>query len=275
MQILSSVRPCCIILCLILASASGLQSGDMTKDAEKQLRNLYENQPFILRNFYQGSRLKYDPEGTLVSGGAPGIWTTNGFITINKLKLKEKKIELTGKRKFWSYDRKENKPLYFESSDKIKIEIGPFDSPPDAASLNKACRQIFLQDYEPLQDAVPDYWKNSVRRIVNSDEKFIYPVPQKLPRGEEVATEPVTLKKILPTYTELARQARLQGIVVFNVVVSKEGHAIIKDIIRPLGLGLDESAIEAISQWKFMPAYNKKNEPIDLETYIEVTFEVY
>jgi TonB family protein len=64
---------------------------------------------------------------------------------------------------------------------------------------------------------------------------------------------PVLLSKVEPEYSEEARAARLQGTVVLDLEVDPSGRATDLLIVHPLGLGLDENAMEGLSQWRFQP----------------------
>lgn len=57
-----------------------------------------------------------------------------------------------------------------------------------------------------------------------------------------------------PTYTEEARQARIQGSVILQIVIDKEGNVRKPTVIKGLPLGLDASAIETVKEWRFKPA---------------------
>jgi len=67
-------------------------------------------------------------------------------------------------------------------------------------------------------------------------------------------TPPVLLGKQAPEYSKEARMARLQGTVVLYVVIGEDGRARDMRVGRPLGMGLDEKAMTAVSQWRFAPA---------------------
>jgi TonB family protein len=54
-------------------------------------------------------------------------------------------------------------------------------------------------------------------------------------------------------YSEEARKAKWQGAVLLSLVVDENGNPIDIKVIRPLGLGLDKMAVQAVSQWKFKP----------------------
>jgi TonB family protein len=57
------------------------------------------------------------------------------------------------------------------------------------------------------------------------------------------------------------------------VEVGPDGDAHDIKVIRSLGLGLDEKAIEAVSQWKFKPGM-KDGEPVNVAVTVEVTFRL-
>ena len=56
-----------------------------------------------------------------------------------------------------------------------------------------------------------------------------------------------------PEYSEQARKARLEGEVSLRCLIDEEGSARNCRVDRPAGLGLDEKAVAAVSQWKFSP----------------------
>ncbi len=88
-------------------------------------------------------------------------------------------------------------------------------------------------------------------------------------------TAPEILYKPTPHYTEDARKARTEGIVLLEVLIRANGTVDQFRIIRGLGHGLDESAIQTIAtQWKFRPA-RYHGVPVDYPASIEVTFRLY
>jgi TonB family protein len=61
------------------------------------------------------------------------------------------------------------------------------------------------------------------------------------------------IQKTDPEYTEEARVAELEGTVVLRGTIGEDGFAHDLEVLEPLGLGLDEKAIEAVKQWHFQP----------------------
>jgi TonB family protein len=86
-------------------------------------------------------------------------------------------------------------------------------------------------------------------------------------------TAPSLLEKIEPEYSEEARTAQLAGTVVVGGEVGPDGLAHNLRILRGLGLGLDQKAMEAIEQWRFKPG-TKDGQPVDVLVTVEVNFRL-
>ncbi|HVO99946.1 MAG TPA: TonB family protein [Bryobacteraceae bacterium] len=84
---------------------------------------------------------------------------------------------------------------------------------------------------------------------------------------------PSILSKTEPTYPEEARQAKLQGTISLSVVIDATGAPTQIAVLRPLGMGLDEAAVQAVSQWKFAPGM-KNGVAVPVYAQIEVTFHL-
>ncbi len=84
--------------------------------------------------------------------------------------------------------------------------------------------------------------------------------PQAPPQPEEAVryrgdmTRPQILLRVPPQYTEVARQARLQGTVIVEAVIDEGGRVRDVHILKGLPLGLDRAALDAVAQWRFTPA---------------------
>lgn len=77
-----------------------------------------------------------------------------------------------------------------------------------------------------------------------------------------------------PQYSEDARKAKFQGIVVLQVIIQPDGHATNIQVVKGAGLGLDEKAIEAVRMWRFKPAIGPNGTPVATITPIEVNFRL-
>jgi len=77
-----------------------------------------------------------------------------------------------------------------------------------------------------------------------------------------------------PPYTEEARKAKLQGNVTLQVLIGTDGRAKQVQIVKGLGMGLDERASEAVRSWRFAPARNSQRQPIPSWAIIETRFQL-
>jgi len=77
-----------------------------------------------------------------------------------------------------------------------------------------------------------------------------------------------------PEYSEEARKAKYQGTVILYLIVAADGRPRDIRIVRSLGLGLDEKAMEAVKTWKFEPAM-KDGHPVSVQINVEVSFRLY
>jgi TonB family protein len=98
--------------------------------------------------------------------------------------------------------------------------------------------------------------------------------PQSPSLSMAAPTPPVPLFQPLPPYTDKAREAGVEGSISLQCIVRKDGTVDSFKVIRGLGFGLDESAIDTIAtKWRFKPgALN--GVPVDTQANIEVTFRL-
>jgi TonB family protein len=86
-------------------------------------------------------------------------------------------------------------------------------------------------------------------------------------------TAPVVLYQVEPEFSEDARKAKLQGVVMLSGEVDTNGRLRNIRVTRALGLGLDEKAIEAVKQWRFRPG-TRDGKPVVAAAAIEVNFHL-
>ncbi len=84
---------------------------------------------------------------------------------------------------------------------------------------------------------------------------------------------PRLLREVKPDYTEDARLRRLEGEVVMEIVVQRDGSVGDLRIIRGLGGGLNERAAQAVRQWRFSPA-RRLASPVDVIVEVSVEFKL-
>jgi TonB family protein len=85
---------------------------------------------------------------------------------------------------------------------------------------------------------------------------------------------PIPIYKPDPLYSEEARKAKYQGTVVLYIIVDASGAVTECKVVKPLGLGLDEKAVETIRTWKFKPAM-RNGTPVPVHVLVEVGFRLF
>ncbi|MDX2151712.1 MAG: M56 family metallopeptidase [Bryobacteraceae bacterium] len=86
-------------------------------------------------------------------------------------------------------------------------------------------------------------------------------------------TAPAPEKRVEPTYTQEAKDAKLEGAVLLSVEIHPDGRVHNAKVVRSLGKGLDEAAVAAVEQWHFKPAM-KDGKPVKVMARIEVNFRL-
>lgn len=84
---------------------------------------------------------------------------------------------------------------------------------------------------------------------------------------------PVSISRVDPQYTEPARKARVEGIVVIEAVIDRNGDVTDARILKPLPLGLGDAALEAVKRWKFKPG-TLNGQPVPVYYNLTVTFRL-
>ncbi len=107
--------------------------------------------------------------------------------------------------------------------------------------------------------------------IINSTPVAVPRVatPQRI-RVSQGVTQGMIIRRVQPAYPPLARQARIQGPVVLQAEIGKDGSIQNLRLISGHPM-LAPAAIEAIKQWKYKP-YILNGEPVEVETTITFNF---
>ncbi len=86
-------------------------------------------------------------------------------------------------------------------------------------------------------------------------------------------TEPVKVHEVKPQYTEIARKARIQGVVILQATIDKNGDVTDVKVLKGLAMGLSEAAVAAIQQTKFEPA-TLNGKPVAVYYNLTVNFQL-
>lgn len=84
---------------------------------------------------------------------------------------------------------------------------------------------------------------------------------------------PTIIDRFDPQYTEVARRARIQGIVIIEAVIDRQGNVTEARILKGLPMGLDNEALSAIKRWKFRPG-TLNGQPVPVYYNLTINFRL-
>ena len=267
-----------------------LTSSAWASDLEKQLNSDYEGKVLTLRRFYGGEHVSFHSDGSLKTSASVGPWTLDGQIEVQKIELHGGILIVKGRRIHRIFDQlkpidelttvenpkdKQQKDLQKALRQlKADIEIELPSEKPEEKDVTAAMHAVFLDNSESMMDIAPSYWRAYFAKQEGKQEPPPVNAPAKTFKPGVGMSPPRANFSPDPEYSEEARKAKFQGTIVLSLVVDVSGMPTDLQIVRPLGLGLDEKAIEAVSTWKFRPAA-KDGEPVATKIMVEVAFRLY
>ncbi len=86
---------------------------------------------------------------------------------------------------------------------------------------------------------------------------------------------PVLVYAPMSEFSDEARRNKYQGVCMISVIVDAQGIPRNPVVVRPLGEGLDEKALEAIPHYKFKPGMKNGRLPVATRVVVEVNFRLF
>jgi periplasmic protein TonB len=99
-------------------------------------------------------------------------------------------------------------------------------------------------------------------------------VPQTVFRVGGAVKPPRVIDAPDPAYSDIARKEKYQGTTILWLIVDKDGVPRNIRVAAPLGMGLDDKAVEAVQRWRFQSA-TKDGEAVPVQINVEVNFRLY
>ena len=90
--------------------------------------------------------------------------------------------------------------------------------------------------------------------------------------GEDGVRAPRLVYRVEPEYSNAAREAQIDGVVLLSLEVTDQGKPEKVAIVKGLEEALDRNAVAAVSQWKFAPATKRDGTAVRVKATIEVQF---
>ena len=111
------------------------------------------------------------------------------------------------------------------------------------------------------------------KKIPKAPDTVVDPGKRIAGANDSLDGAPSVVFKVEPEYSEEARKAKWQGTVVLSLIVDEEGRPQEIKVVRALGLGLDQKAIEAVQKWEFKPGM-KDGHAVPVQATVELNFSI-
>lgn len=158
----------------------------------------------------------------------------------------------------------------------LSVEVGLqtcVENMKDDAGMNVFPARLRSQPKQKLGILSPPPENVVLRAGAPSLEDSINGFPRVYHAGNGV-TAPVVLHFAEAEFSDEARRAKYQGVCILSIVVDTKGMPQYVYVTRPLGYGLTEKAIEAVSRYRFKPAM-KDGRPVSVIVAVEENFRLY
>jgi TonB family protein len=294
-----------LLLALIAVAAVVHASAD-DHQVQSALRRALDKKIVVLRGFYAGQSLRFDSSGNPIGEARSGPWTADGVLQVTRVSMKGDHIVIRGRRLLNTFDSKRCQFTNVFTGMQVEIEVGLGSASPGADQALDTVDKVVARDARELVNMVPEWWKPWVRGISWVDKQGHRhcgaPEEQQAesaagtqePHGDKRSGRPsftesdgtqvfkvgggIVPPQVLsapdPPYSEVARQAKVQGTTLLQVVLNDRGEPTTIRIARPIGAGLDDRAVEAVKAWRFKPATRNGN-PVAVQIDVEVNFRLY
>jgi TonB family protein len=280
-----------LVLAFALLSVITARAGNL----DNVIASEYPNKILTLRHFYNGERLRFYSDGSLIDDVPAGTWTSDSQIEVRDASLQNTVLTIKGRRICQVYDPaskrfidvlntigdspdKEHRDLErFLRKRQIEIEI-QMPPAPDPREIPEALHTIFLEPYEAVAGIVPSFYQEFYagpdgKARFSQPPAGVFRIAAVGQKPGEI-TPPHAVSSPDPEYSEMARQIKWKGTAIISLIVDPSGSVRDLQIVEPLGAGLDDKAVAAVSQWKFDPA-KKDGKPVPVQISVSVTFNLY
>jgi TonB family protein len=250
--------------------------------------------PLYLRGFWATDKLDFDGTGKLLSNPrlAPvtlsGVDVTSTAIEGKSLVIHGERVALVAKEDGkQGLERRVIQRGRSHASEDLKITVQP-DS---TGSFDGALATIFANGLAELSSSVPVYWKCYAASyfgpegVKDDAEKEVEHCVTTVDANAVAGVEPAynVGGKILPPkmtvqtefkYSPTAVQMEINGTSVVHLRIGADGVPVGLQVVRALGAGLDEQAMDAASHDRFSPA-TREGVPVPVNVNIEAHFAMY
>jgi hypothetical protein len=272
-----------LALLLVLLLCSELSQAQV----RQQLNDELLKHTRILRNFYSGQKLRFDSNGTLLSGGTPGYGPLDGQIYVEEVRVETNRLLLRGERPISVLNPATGDTTLLGLHQKIEISAELPSDQPTGEIADALLDKIFLTTSETNDlDCTTEEARAFRERMLRSKEtvsvakggvkndqehhQLCFPGGARANVVAEGIEPPKPLKAPAPGYPVTKMQQPEDHTVVLAIIVDPNGKPSCLVAIGPPTV-FDIVAIEAVQGWKYQAA-SEHGRPIAVAITVEVNF---
>ncbi len=178
---------------------------------------------------------------------------------------------------------------------KARFQLEQIGTPHVPGKPPGVCNSIYGYDHGTVEisgfaaDEATDSLAGSISQVLQTPEQYlaalgvpfdVKPVAAEDSKGKppeglnRTITAPKEVLSVDPVYSEDARRGKIQGDVVLWIVVGTDGRVHDSKVARKAGYGLDETAMNVLSLWRFEPA-RKQDKVVAVQMNLDLTYHLY
>jgi TonB family protein len=274
-----------LLAALLCAQAAAAQSS-----VKEQLSATLIGKTMPLKSTCGNNRLTFNIQGVQIENCVEGSWSIHSVFHIENVELTDKILEISGTREVDTVvATKLGSGLTFPDLDRLILTFQLPGSLTDMSFANTLLAAAFASDVE-RREVLALYSKLVAVPIPDGEQPERAPSQSNTPKeagfvgilgpnrpvyvvtvGEHSIHAPIASFTPDPEYSNAARKAKIEGVVVLKTVVNEHGEPERIQVARRLGFGLDEKAVAAVASWKFKPG-QKDGQPVAVQIAVEVQF---
>lgn len=258
-----------LLACLSLVPLA-LARDSSPRALQEAIQQHYQNHSFNLRRCVESDNQQYDADGKPPGVVPQGPWTLLSRVEITKMAFTPAQLRIEGRRMAFKYDWKQSKLVSFSRETPVKMEIAlrqPVKTPDE---LHEVFGRVFALTREDFIAAMPELWRSYVSSHLGGysedglemDFKPDAETQAQLRRGTQPADQvselpslqPTTKPKCTPHYPGETVAGPGGGGTDLRLVINESGKVEKTEIIRPLGLGIDECLVMDLETWRVEPS---------------------
>lgn len=166
---------------------------------------------------------------------------------------------------------------------KIYVPPPPPELDPERVTVKRVAKRVPIPDMTPdepemIMDERIEYVDDlpieyaGTEYIIGEPLSAPSPMAQMARAGVDVQ-RPALIRRVQPEYPPLAVRARLECTVMLEARIDHAGNVVDTKVVEGCGLGLDDAAVKAVSQWQYSPTL-LRGRPVDVLLTVRVAFRL-